>query len=656
MNIMNTTLLRRVGIRSLLALTAFASAGPALLNAQAGNTEETVKLDQMLVTATRTEHPMRTAPASASLITREDIAFATSDDLLSSLRDISGLNLSGRGVGGRKVLLMRGMESRHSLILVDGRRISATDEIVGHSNFQYDWVPGDAVERIEVVRGPMSALYGSEAMGGVVNIITQPIPARWGGSADVYGGAREDSRGGGSVGGGVSVAGPLGKYFGLRVSGNYRRVEDTPLAADSRQSELEGQELFGVNATLAWTPLPTQRLEVNFNRTDEDRWRDTLTTAKLPYRSTYDLRRQQIAMRWMPTFGEWAGTVNAYETRTDVINKNTAGVAPSVPQFLNDRVADATVSRPIGESHLLTLGGEWRRESLEHPSFINKRATAVHKAAFVQDEWRLTADLRVVGAVRADKHEFFGSNFSPRAYVVWEATKQIVLKGGYGSSFKAPTLKQTSPEYKFVGPHTFVGNPDVGPESSDSWEISVRYEPTAKLGFTVTGFRNDVDDLIGTQVIGKAVPRGNIYKYVNVERARITGVETELDWVPHRRVRVSASYTWLDAKDLSANLHLPDRPDDRVNASIRFDVVPERLQIQVSGEYVGKQWVRETAGESRLPAHTLLNAGVRWKITRAHELVLSLTNLGDTDLTAKSPEFGYNEPGRSATLRWRYRF
>ncbi len=616
---------------------------------------ETTKLDDLIVTATRSAHPMRTAPATTSLISAEDLAFATSDDLLTSLRDISGLNLVGRGVGGRKVLLLRGMESRHSLILVDGRRISSTDDIVGHSNFQYDWVPAQAVERIEVVRGPMSALYGSEAMGGVVNIITRPVPSRWGGSADLIAGAREDGRGGGSFGSSVSVAGPLGDQWGVRLSTHARRTEDTPYAASAVESELEGQELYGVNAVVSWQPSANQRLELTVDRVDEDRWRDTVTTAKLPYRSTYDVRRQQLGLRWLPKFGEWTGTLNAYESRSDFVNKNTNGVAPATAQFLNDRVADATASRPLGENHTLTLGGEWRRESLVHPSFTGGRDTAVHKAAFVQDEWCLTEPLRLVAALRGDEHEYFGSQVSPRAYVVWEATKQLVFKGGYGSGFRAPTLKQSSPEYKFVGPHTFVGNADVQPESSDSYEFSVRYEPTGSVGLTVAAFHNDVDDLISTKVIGKAT-RGNIYQYVNLERARIRGVETELDWTPHQRLRLAASYTWLDADDLSSNLHLPSRPDDRITASLRFDAIPQRLQLMLGLEYNGEQWVRETVGESRMPAYSLLNAGLRWQVTGSHELVLSLSNLADTDLTEKSPDLGYAEPGRSATLRWRYQF
>ena len=110
--------------------------------------------------------------------------FVPNPNLLSALQDLAGFNLQGRQVGGRKVITLRGMESRHSLILVDGRRISATDEVVGHSDFQYNWVPFSAIEQIEVIRGPMSALYG---MGTPARHLTSPRNIRTSSVASVTG-------------------------------------------------------------------------------------------------------------------------------------------------------------------------------------------------------------------------------------------------------------------------------------------------------------------------------------------------------------------------------------------------------------------------------------------------------------------------------------
>ena len=148
------------------------------------------RLPAVTVTATGHEEDALTAPASVTVIDREHIQNRASDDLLDAVQDTPGLSLSPRQAGGlsprqaggRKTFSLRGMNDAHTLMLVDGRRISATDDVVGHSDYQYGWVPMSAVERVEVIRGPLSALYGSEALGGVVNVITRWPTDKWEGA------------------------------------------------------------------------------------------------------------------------------------------------------------------------------------------------------------------------------------------------------------------------------------------------------------------------------------------------------------------------------------------------------------------------------------------------------------------------------------------
>ena len=121
----------------------------------------------IVVTATRHAMAALDAPAAMSVVTREEIAARGADDVLDALRGETGVSLQGRSIGGRKVISLRGMDSKHTLFLVDGRRIGASDGVVGHSDFQYDWIAVEDVDRIEVVRGPLSVLYGSEAMAHV---------------------------------------------------------------------------------------------------------------------------------------------------------------------------------------------------------------------------------------------------------------------------------------------------------------------------------------------------------------------------------------------------------------------------------------------------------------------------------------------------------
>jgi outer membrane receptor for ferrienterochelin and colicins len=618
-------------------------------------------LDRMVVTATRTEQPLRQAPGSVGLISREQMDLVGSADLLGVVRDLSGLTLQGQSVGGRKVALLRGMEARHTLILVDGRRVSATDAIVGHSDFQYDWVPTSAIERVEVVRGPMSALYGSEAMGGVINIITRPVTSDWTGELVAFGGLREDGRGGDEWSGQVNVAGPLGAGLGIRLSALHKQVAATPLAADERISELEGKELSGVNAQLTWALNDDHRFEFLASKVIEDRWMDTNSRGRPPYyRSGYDLDRQLLGARWLPQFGDWTGRVGLYEARTDVEGYRNDGGRPTTPQYMRDWVGEADISGKLGTRHHLTLGGEWRNEELIHRAFSAGKGDVAQWALYAQNQWQISGQLSFTGALRLDEHDTFGSETSPRAYMVWDSGTGWVVKGGYGAGFKAPTLKQSSPEYRFDGHHVFVGNADVGPETSDSWELSVLYERDHKLSASLTAFRNNVDDLIAIQLLEiEPGPRGRrVSTYVNVDRARIDGLEAEVVWRPLERLRLQLSYTWLDALDISNDRPLPDRPEHRLTASLQAEIVKDVLSGYLSATYTGQQLeLTGTAGEAAaLPSYTMANAHLRWQLTEAHTLTFGIFNIGDVDLIAKAPQYGYAEPGRSYSLRWMMTF
>ncbi|MBS3934769.1 MAG: TonB-dependent receptor plug domain-containing protein, partial [Sulfuritalea sp.] len=164
------------------------------------------RLKDVVVSATQSEHEVRTAPASVSVVTREEIETRNPVDLLDAVRGTPGVTLMGRGLGGRKTLSMRGLEGKHVLNLIDGRRITPTDDVVGHSDYQYGWLPMSAIERIEVIRGPMSTLYGSEALGGVVNLITRQPKDRWIGSLGLTGAELLDGQGGGRAGASLFAA------------------------------------------------------------------------------------------------------------------------------------------------------------------------------------------------------------------------------------------------------------------------------------------------------------------------------------------------------------------------------------------------------------------------------------------------------------------
>lgn len=142
--------------------------------------------DTMVITATSTALSVQDAPANVAIVTRQDIALRNAVDLQDALRGVPGIQMAGIGMN-RQAISIHGMPTSYTLILIDGKRINNTDAIA-HANFDLNSVPIDSVERIEVIKGPISALYGSEALGGVINIITRKHQQTWQGDLSLQGG------------------------------------------------------------------------------------------------------------------------------------------------------------------------------------------------------------------------------------------------------------------------------------------------------------------------------------------------------------------------------------------------------------------------------------------------------------------------------------
>lgn len=613
----------------------------------------TSALPVVTVTATLTEQDARTAPASVTVITAEDLARRQATDLLDAVRGAPGITFSGRQVGGRKTLALRGLEGKHTLTLINGRRISASDDVIGHSDYQYGWLPISAIERVEVIRGPMSALYGSEALGGVVNVITKKPTDRWIGSVGAAGtfSARSDhaaDEGSASV----YLAGPLTERLRLSVNAEYAHRDATPDTEDRRYSEIEGRKPRNLGLDAEFDLAPGHKLDFGVSDGEERRFYDDVsgTTA---YANRYDLDRRQTHLGWRGEVGDWKAQLRGYRSEMSVRNSRTGGVSATRPQDMRDNVVDGHASRRFG-SHQVTVGGEWRNEELVNAGLVNGSDDVTHKALFVQDEFALTRTLMATLGLRADHHALFGSEASPRAYLVWEASPTLVVKGGYGHAFKAPTLKQISPNYVGAeGPHTFLGNGNIQPETSNSFEVGADWQVTPQWSLRATAFHTEVKQLITYRLL-RTVGIRRTYQYDNVDAARIQGLEAGFTWQATPALRWSTDATLLRTRDKATGESLSDRPRTTLASRVEWQV--GRWNAQLGAEHTGHQ----TSSGERLPAYTLWNAsvGTAWAVGDGQRLNLrtGLKNLGDLRLAEKSPAFGYAEQGRQVFVSARLDF
>ncbi len=636
----------------LLAAAAAAPGSPALAQRPDEPAPQSV-----VVSATRHALAQVDAPASISVITPQQIAERGADNLFDALRGEPGLSMIGRTISGRRNVSIRGMDGRHTLFLLDGKRISASDGVVGHSDFQYDWVSVQDIERIEVVRGPMSVLYGGEALGGVVNVITRAPGDRWSLRAMVEGGWADGGRGGDGYRAAVSADGPLADQWRLGVSVADSRRQAVAGIVQPRLSDLEGRDKQDGALRLAWLPAAGQQVDFEHRTGREERWagvRERPAPRRF-HQSMHDLERSHTALGWS---ADWAGPLRAssllraYTSRFEVDNRRTLGVAINRPQSLRDDVIEGQGSLAPAAGQLYTAGFEWRDEQLDNEVLPGGQGQVKHRAVFGQAELDLAPGLALTAGARYDDHQRFGGEWSPRLYAVWKAAPGWVVKGGYGHGYKAPNIKQISPDYREdEGPNTFFGNPALQPESNDAVELGAGWD-SGGIGLQATLFRNQVDNLIVSKLFGTVAGRGQ-YVFENIEQARLQGVEVEARAALPAGWQLALNYTYLDARD-GNHQRLEKRPRHLVGAQV--DWTGGLWRTVLRADHQADQLITAVVvgqPQKPLPDTTRVSAQVARRLAKGLELALGVDNLGQLELANESPLFTWAEAPRTWRLTLR---
>ncbi len=620
---------------------------------------KSVTAQSIVVTATRSQAAFENVPGSISVITPDQIRDMGAEDLLDIVRETAGISLIGKGVGGRNVISVRGMDSRHSLVLIDGNRIAATDNVFGHSDFENDWMPIDNIERVEVVRGPLSALYGSDAMGGVINIITKKSHDKWMGGIKAGGGVKSNGDGGELQNYSAWLNGPLfNKKFGLNIAAEYLNIENTPDPDEPQYSELEAKKVTSLETKLTFTPADGHIITARIDMINDDRVRDNNPQGTRGYVDNYDLEKRMFSLGWHGNYGSVQADVKAYRSKADKISKKTygSGKIKHYPEKLVDDVFDAQVSYAMSSSHLMTLGGELRHQTLDSISLISGSDDVKYKGLFFQDEWMMFSNrFFLTPGLRWDDHEVFGSEWSPRLYVLYKLSDKFNLKAGYGHAFRAPSIKQASADYfASMGPHSFKGNPDVTPEISDSWEAGFEYFRDGVF-FRAMYFHNKIDDLIAYTQIAKKGKRRTMTT-INVDEAKTAGLETELSMSLPKGFDIKASYTYLDAEDTEKNIRLEGRPRHTTSARLSY-TSSYGLSASMQWQYIADQQLKND--DKKLvdaPDYYLLNFSMSQKFIDRFEIQAGVDNITDVRLADKSDMFLYEERGRFFFANIKYSF
>ncbi|MEE2879035.1 MAG: TonB-dependent receptor [Pseudomonadota bacterium] len=616
------------------------------------------ELDTVVVTATAGEQSLLTAPASISVVDQEELQLRAATDLTDALAGEPGVQITGIGMTRRGISL-RGMPEEYTLYLLDGRRVSATNGVIAHSDLELGWLPAAAVEQIEVVRGPMSSLYGSDALGGVVNVISRSPTDTFMGEFKLGGSVPESGEGGESVNGSVFLSVPLieGK-LGATIVGDLFERNDLPNQQDPAVSDVEGRETATGRLGFVWTPDSNQRVDLIYTRSDDERWRDTRAAGRTPV--DYEYRdegvREQIVLGHK---GDWSWgrtQVDLYQSSARRENFRTNGQTPTRDQGLEDTVLSALTALDLSKSNTLTIGGEIRREELEDEvASPDGTSEAEHGALFVQDEISLTDNFELVAGLRGDHHEAYGWEASPRLYGVFRPSGNLVIKGGYGEGFKSPSLTDLSEDYAVLaagGRFWVFGNPDLKPETTKTFEMGVDYVAD-KWTVHVGAFHNQLENLIQTQCVSDCGVRGaEVRYYANLDEAEINGLELSGALDLPANVGLSANYTYLDTEDKATGERIAERPEHQANGAVSWsprDGAEIRLRVEYTGEQLDAPGVT-------IPDYTLLHVDAVWPITPKVRLNAGIDNLTDERLADRSDLYTFAEPGRVYRLSLAYAF
>lgn len=603
--------MNQVTRRLLAQPTLMALAAAACVSAIAQENAQT--LSEVVVSASGFEQQIKDAPASISVVTRQELEQKSFRDLADALQGVEGIDVrGGTGKTGGFDISIRGMPSEYTLILVDGRRTGAAGETTpnGFGESQTSLIPPlSAIERIEIVRGPMSTLYGSDAMGGVINIITRKVAKEWGGSVQVEGSIPEHSHQGAAQKTSFYFNGPIQQdKLGIAIRGNYynRDKSDFDLPAGASASSYKGvappksdQYTLGAKLTLTpvnghelWMDVETARSKYD-NKNCELGNRDLVcvstnkttkyVTTHAGYSDSLHFNRDQYAIGYKGKLG-----IGQFETSLSHSKNTTKGRTlpnevfdhiPGTPPVINDPQAhllgtprqlesssttwDTKLVTALGESNLLSVGSQYIHAAAKDGIPMLKNGSTFKQdtwALFAEDEWSITEQLIATGGLRYDHHDKFGGHWTPRAYLVWNANDIFTFKGGISQGFRAPKVNQLVSGITGVtgqGATTTFGNPDLKPEESTSTELGMLFNNQRGWTGNITAFHNKLKNKILSQtcVSDSVFPGCQTLSsgesgsyYINRDNAKTWGFELGSKFVLSPAWSIAANYTWTDSE------------------------------------------------------------------------------------------------------------
>jgi vitamin B12 transporter len=592
------------------AWAAFVSLVTAFDAAQAQETS----LDPIVVTASREAERARAALANVTVITREDVERRQPQSTLDLLRGQAGIDVSRTGgIGSVTSVFMRGAESDQVLVLIDGVRASSATS----GTFSFQQLNPAQIERIEIVRGPRSTLYGSDAIGGVIQIFTRELE-------------------------GPHAAVEAGSYDTYRAQAGYGRNGAIRYSVNGAYVNSNGFSATNPGIAFGFDP-------------DDDGYEERSVTANMEAELT---QSADLAIRGWHSDGDVEFDIGESDTRNDTVSANlsletlpawrqtlSAGYArddleTNSPTFPSETITGRmTLSWQndirLAKGHQLTAGADYYRDDGEFTSGLGGFDESVNDVGgYLNLRSRLSANDVELG-LRYDEHSEFGGHTTGRIALGRRFTNSLRAFAAFGTAFKAPTLN----ELFFPG----SGNPALAPEESRSTELGVSFRPPdAGYGLNANLFYTEIDELIETVMLSPTQ-----FLSRNVSEATIKGLELGYDMDIGARWFASADVTLQDARNATTDTDLLLRADRKLSVSLTRSFTNGGslfTELLLSSE-------RVDFGGDELPGYGVVNLGLQYPLLKGLFLEGRVENLLDKDYELAA---GFNMPGLSGYLGLSY--
>ncbi|QDF28086.1 TonB-dependent receptor domain-containing protein [Halarcobacter anaerophilus] len=678
-----------MNIRKKVSLSLALSAILTTLNAQ----ETTNSLnDVTVVSASGFEQNIADAPASISVITAEELQKKSYTDVIDAVKNIPGVYVSGGGAS--QDITIRGMSATYTLYLVDGRPISSGRSIntngTDGGKTGANLPPIDMIERIEIIRGPMSSLYGSEAMGGVINIITKKAADKWSGSITTEyakSGSGNDINND-SYNTSLFLSGPIIKdKLSLSINGAFQGTDESDLVQGSKSSSSEPEvKKRKIGTELSWKVDEQNNIKLGYDFTRQEYTTTPGKSIAETASGSYNAQDKDVYVI------SHQGNYNDFLINTYYQYDKTAKIQSDTKK--EDLHILNTQATYFYKNHVITFGGQYKEEEFTDEtngllsSNIEGAVESVDRwigALFIEDEWSMFKDFALTTGIRYNDDELFGGELSPRIYGVYHATDNLTIKGGVSTGYRQPTLSDATEGFgRGTGgggspaPHPralIIGNEDLEPEKSVSYEIGVNYyDDDLGLNSSLMVFQTDYKDKIAEdRYCDNGGDRndpstwgcsygGNNFLFLstkkNIDKAQIRGVEISLDYEVTPTVTLNSSYTYTKSEQKSGDFEgepLNKMPKHMFNLNLDWQAT-NKWSAWTQFNYRGKtsDYLGRTSMSEGTPGYGFADAGLVYKASKTLQFKAGIYNLTNKEVT--NDDYGVVLDGRRYIVGMNVRF